>query len=238
MKKVKGIGKVLGLLFIAIIFIVAINGQANAQLTYDFGDNSMFGAPQYGGVAPTGTWATATFIDVGVDHVQLTLNVTNNLTVENISAFYFNYEGDATALTINAQAGGGSTASVQQGNNSYMADGDGLYDLLFDFPPPPGNFSAKFTAGETVIYDITGTGVSAANFYTLAAPSQSQVGPFYAAAKLGGIPCDQYDANCISMGGTTSAWAAGIVPEPVSSALFIVGAATLGFRRFRKKFRA
>jgi hypothetical protein len=31
--------------------------------------------------------------------------------------------------------------------------------------------------------------------------------------------------------------ATAIVPEPISSTLFIVGGATFGFRRFRKKFR-
>ena len=34
-----------------------------------------------------------------------------------------------------------------------------------------------------------------------------------------------------------SAWAVRVVPEPISSTLFIVGGATLGFRRFRKKFK-
>ncbi|UCH81270.1 MAG: PEP-CTERM sorting domain-containing protein [Nitrospiraceae bacterium] len=28
-----------------------------------------------------------------------------------------------------------------------------------------------------------------------------------------------------------------VVPEPISSTLFIVGGATLGFRRFRKKYK-
>ena len=234
MKKVKDIGRGLVLLFVAILFIVAVSGQVNAQVTYYFGSDSMFGNPPQGdGVAPTGTWATAEFIDV-TGGVQLTLNVTNNLSVENIGEFYFNYAGDATSLTITAQAGGGSTAVISQGSNSYQADGDGLYDLLFNFPPPPGNFDAMFTAGETVIYDITGTGVSAANFYELAAPGTGSNGPFYAAAKLQSIPCDEGTyPEC--EGGTTSTWAAGVVPEPVSSTLFIVGAASLGVRRFWKK---
>jgi len=235
MKKAKNIGKVLGLLLFAIIFVLSIGSHSNAQVTYYFGSDSMFGNPPQGdGVAPTGTWATATFIDVGADQVELTLNVTNNLSVENIGEFYFNYAGDATSLTITAQAGGGSTAVISQGSNSYQADGDGLYDLLFNFPPPPGNFDAMFTAGETVIYDITGTGVSAANFYELAAPGTGSNGPFYAAAKLQSIPCDEGTyPEC--EGGTTSTWAAGVVPEPVSSTLFIVGAASLGVRRFWKK---
>jgi hypothetical protein len=241
MKKAKDIGRVFALLFFAIIFIVAISGQANADVTYYFGSDNMFGTPPAGGgVAPAGTWATATFMDV-TGGVQLTLNVTNNLTAENIGEFYFNYSGDTSSLTIDPQPGGGSTAVISKGNNSFQADGDGLYDLLFAFPPPPGQFDKKFTAGETVIYDITGTGVSASSFYELAAPSGGN-GPYYAAAKLQGIACTDPGSptygDCGGTPPTTSAWAAGVVPEPVSSTLFIVGAATLGFRRFRKKFKA
>jgi hypothetical protein len=243
MRNERKIGKVFLLLACAIIFALAIVGQAKADVTYTFGADGMFGAPMWGGVAPTGTWATATFIDVSTDNVQLTLNVTNNITsVESIGEFFFNYLGDATSLTITEQAGGGSSAAGQTGNNSFQADGDGLYDLLFDFPPPPGG-SAKFTAGETVTYDISGTGVSAANFYTLAAPGQSDVGPFYAAARLQGIPCTtdpndpDYDTCHNSENqGSTSAWSAPVVPEPVSSTLFIVGSITLGFTRFKRRF--
>jgi len=236
-------GKVFLLIAFAMIFAVATVGQANAQVTYYFGDYNIFGTPPAGGgVLPTGDWAKAEFIDV-TGGVQLTLNVTNNLSVENIGEFYFNYAGDATSLLISAQAGGGATAVISQGSNAYQADGDGLYDLLFNFPPPPGEFAGKFTAGETIIYDITGSGVSASNFYDLAATGGPN-GPFYAAAKLQGILCTDPDSltygDCEGDPPTTSSWSAGtttVVPEPISSTLFIVGGATLGFRRFRKKFK-
>ena len=231
--------KVYHLLVLVVMALCLVSTQANAQVTYYFGSDSTFGTPpQWGGVAPTGTWATAEFIDLGTDNVQLTLNVTNNLNpTEFIGEFYFNSIMSTSLLTFTAQAGGGSYADIQKGNNSYQADGDGLYDLLFDFPPFPGPGADKnaFTAGEFVIYNITGTGVSASNFYDISVPGTGSNGPFYAAAKLQGIDCDEVNySECAAQGGTTSAWSAGVVPEPISSTLFLVGAATLGYRRFRK----
>lgn len=237
MNKLSAIPKIILVVAVALLFVAAMTLPANADLTYYFGDYNMFGAPQAGGVAPSGTWATATFIDVSPDNVQLTLSVTNNITsAENIGAFYFNYSGDQSGLMWTAVDTSASTPAIGTAG-SYQADGDGLYDIVFNFPPPPGG-SAKFQAGESVIYNISGTGLSASGFYELATPGTSDVGPFYAVAKLGGIPCgDTSDPNCQQ--GTTSAWSSGtIVPEPVSSTLFIVGACALGFRRFRKMKKA
>jgi hypothetical protein len=45
-----------------------------------------------------------------------------------------------------------------------------------------------------------------------------------------------YTDNTATQGNFTVSVAPVLVPEPISSALFIVGGATLGFRRFRKKF--
>jgi len=43
--------------------------------------------------------------------------------------------------------------------------------------------------------------------------------------------------NCCATTGYGSVMAVRVVPEPISSTLFLVGGATLGFRRFRQKFR-
>jgi hypothetical protein len=237
MKKAKDIGRVFALLSFAIIFIAAISGQATAQVTYYFTYDSMFNAPMAGGVAPTGTWATAKFVDVGGGTVQMTLSANSITSAEDIRALYFNYSGDLSGLTWTPVDTSAATPTIETGgatytDNSYKADGDGWYDILFSFS---GGMN-KLTAGESVIYNISG-GVSPSDFYEKAAPGTGGNGPFYAAVKLTGIPCgDIYDPNCQQ--GTTSAWAAGVVPEPVSSTLFLVGAATLGFRRFRKKFKA
>jgi hypothetical protein len=234
MKKLSAVPKIILLTALALMFVLAMSFQANADLTYYFGDYNMFGTPP-AGVAPTGTWATASFIDVTPGNVQLTLSVTNNLTsVEDIRAFYFNYSGSALTWTaVNTTAG---TPTISTGSDAYKADGDGWYDILVGFSG--GDASHKLQAGESIVYNISGTGLNAASFYQLSTQGTNG-SAYYAAAKLTGIPCSNLDdPNCQQ--GTTSAWSSGtttgapVVPEPVSSTLFIVGAATLGFRSFRK----
>jgi len=234
MKKGKGIIRGLGLLFVAILFIVAVSGQANAQVTYYFGLNSMFNAPLAEGTAPAGTWATARFVDVGSD-VSLTLSVDDNLPAgQFIGQFFFNYSGDASSLNIIDNGGGATTTTIGQQNDTFRADGDGWYDLWFEFAPAGNN---KLTAGESVNYTIEGVSYLDFNLLSYTPGPGGNPGPFYAAAKLQGIPCgDVNDPNCQQ--GTTSAWAAGVVPEPVSSTLFLVGAASLGARRYFKKRKA
>jgi len=233
MKKRRGISSFLAVAVLAIVLLLSISGQAGAQLTYYFGESGEFGSgAQWGGVAPSGIWATATFMDVG-GNVELTLSVDGSLpSGQFIGEWYFNYNGDASSLSIDDNGGGATTTTIGQLNDGYQADGDGLYDLWFNFDPQGNN---KLTAGESMNYTIYG--VTSSDFYLLAAPGTGSNGPFYAATKLQGISCDTNIAACAAQGGTTSTWAAGVVPEPVSSTLFIVGAATLGFRRFRKKFR-
>jgi len=220
------------------MFVAAMTLPANAQLTYYFGDYNEFGSgTQGGGVAPSGTWATATFIDVG-GNVSLTLSVDNSLPAgQFIGEWFFNYNGDASSLSISDNGGGATTTIIGQQNDTYQADGDGRYDLWFDFNPAGNNM---LTAGESVNYTISG--VSSSDFNLLAAPGTGSNGPFYASVKLQGISCDPDDPNySLCEGGTTSTWSSGtttIVPEPISSTLFIVGACTLGFRRFRKMKKA
>ena len=231
--------KVYHLLVLVVMVLCLVSTQVSAQqLTYYYGGYSMIGTPpQWGGVAPTGTWATAEFIDDGIDAVQLNITVNNITDVESIGAVWFNYTGTPSALTITQETiGQGATATVTYGNNDQALPGDGNADLLFAFSG--GQNMLQF--GETANFTITGTGVSASSFFDVTDPSNNQV-TVYSAVKLQGIPCttdvnDPDYATCWNEEnqGTTSAIAAAVVPEPISSTLFLVGAATLGYRRFRK----
>ena len=61
-----------------------------------------------------------------------------------------------------AAGGDGPAATIVTGSNSSTADGSGDYDILFDLPPPGGD---RFGAGETLIYNISGSAGLIANSF-------------------------------------------------------------------------
>jgi hypothetical protein len=214
--------KILLLFSLALIFAVSSAGQANADTlsmnyTYEFS----------GGTEPVGTspWLTATFIDVSPTTVELTLSAPNLTGTEFVNDWYFNFDPSLTLSELNfayssGTAGGGT---VSKSLNGYMSDGDGYYDIFIDYPELSG--SGRFESGETATYTITYVGVGTfdvSSFNFISYPNGGS-GEYFAAAKVQGI--GGIDDN--------SGWIA-VVPEPVSSTLFIVGGATLGFRRLRR----
>jgi hypothetical protein len=167
----------------------------------------------FSGAAPAGAgpWLTATFVDVTPGTVRLQVSASGLTGNEGIESLYFNVAPsmNAAALTFTRDAAStGPTAAqitIGQGVDLYRADGDGYYDILFDLPPPPGQEPARFSAGESLIYMISGSGLSAASFLFLSTP-----GP-------GGGPGPQYAAAHIQQIGATniSGWVAGAPPAPV-----------------------
>jgi len=238
MTKAKYIRKVLVVLF-AIICSVSIAGQASAQIIMPL-DVEISGADMPNGSTP---WVTATFIDVSTDNVRLTMSASNLTGVEFINQWYFNSLVTSgltfTAYDISAIY----DPTISLASNSYQADGDGLFDIKFDFSNVDDG--SRFEAGETVIYDISGTGISASTFNTQSFTGGG-AGTYTSAAQIGGITVsDPGNVDCNAIDNSDypdcgSGWIANttvtVVPEPISSTLFIVGGATLGFRRFRKKF--
>jgi hypothetical protein len=143
------------------------------------------------------------------------------------------------------------------------ADGDGMYDIVFMFPTTNAASGAKrFTNGESVSFDIAygGTGTfDLSTFIDLSGPVGGQ-GIYNTAAHVlsittdasgndltqcadGTVIIDEFGNRVPDPSGgykTCSGWIANggagvIVPEPVSSTLFLVGAGALGARRFWKK---
>ena len=155
-----------------------------AVVTFDYTES--FGAVSPDGPAP---WATAVFDDGDtVGSVTLTMSVAATVNLADVTAMYFNLDPvmDPTLLGFTRESGTGPTAAttnILMGVDNFQADGDGRYDILFDFPPPPGQQAARFNAGEDLVYTITGTGLTADSFNFFAAPGGG-FGPYLSVARF------------------------------------------------------
>ena len=109
--------------------------------------------------APGPPWLRAIFEDIAPGTIRLTMNALNLIANEFIDEWSFNLNPvlDPTFLNfapVNVSAVGAVTIST--GVNAFQADGDGSYDIHFDFPQSnSGGGAMRFKAGESVIYDIT-----------------------------------------------------------------------------------
>jgi hypothetical protein len=174
-----------------------------------------------GGDAPEGTapWMTITIDDEadagGANSVRITISNVNLTDREFVEMVYLNFDPalDPTQLTFTA-VNTSAVASVGffTGVDAFMADGDGNFDIMLDLPPPPGNFSAKFTAGESIVFDLTYTSpIAASSFDFLSAEGAGQ-GSFHVAAFVGGIGADDEGSGWI-----------GDAPEPQLMTLLALG---------------
>ncbi|HEV2269376.1 MAG TPA: hypothetical protein VGR92_07960 [Steroidobacteraceae bacterium] len=191
---------------------------ARAAIVYDFNTEFSGGTPP-SGPAP---WLVATFSDTSTSgQVQLTITTSGLASSTKISGLYFNLDPDLNVsdLSFKSLNGGSGTvndSSLQLGENAFMADGDGKYDILLSYPTS----GATFHGGDTSSFDITYSGsgtFDAASFYFLSDPAGGH-GPFYAAAHV---------LDTSANGG--SGWVAPVSPVPLPPSLPLLATGLLGF---------
>jgi hypothetical protein len=198
---------------LAPILLLGMASSVSAStLTLDFdisfGDPSDLDTAAPSGPAP---WLTATFDDGdSPGSVSLTLSVSGDVGIADVTRVYLNIE-DVSAITDITNTGGQAESSVNWMSDEYKAGNDGLFDILITFD------NNTFSAGESSVFDITGTGLVASSFNFWSTPDGSEIdpsGPFLGAAKF------QSTGD-----GSQSDWVGAV---PVPAAVWLFGSGLLG----------
>jgi hypothetical protein len=192
--------------------------SSRGAVIFDF-DNA------FSGTAPASTntpWLEAQFQDVTPGTVRLTVFNLNLSGSENIDQLYFNLATNLNPLALTfsgLNASGADLPIISQGTNQFKADGDGKYDILFDFAQA-GTTTNRFDGTDTFTCLISGIpGLTANDFNYLSFPAGG-AGPFFAAGHIQRIGAGSL-SGWIS---ATSAGSVAVVPEPHLASFFWLGA--------------
>ncbi len=196
-----------------ILFMALVWGASTSQASPISFDLSIeySGATEPEGAPP---WLTATFEDSGVDEVTLTLTALHLTGSEHVKDWGFNLNPsyDPTELGFELKlpkTGSFDAPDITTGTDFWQADGDGLYDIRFQFAAG-GDSDTQFGVGDEAQFTITGNpgyGLTADSFDFVSEPN-------------GGHGQYETAAHVVSIG-EFSAWVA--TPEPATLAVLALG---------------
>ncbi len=196
----------------AVLFLSSAPAAQAASISFDL--NFEFS----GGTAPAGPapWMRITLDDSfgGLNTVRLTIDAIGLIDDESAKGVYLNFDPTLDPTQLSFAVVDNSDAvpnAINTGVNAFQADGDGLFDIEFDLPPPPGNDPARLMGGESIVYDLTYVGpISASSFD-------------YTSVMGGGTGSYQAAAHIQRIGQTSESGWVGPVPEPSTGLLLGMG---------------
>jgi hypothetical protein len=182
-------------------------------------------AQAFSGTAPASTngpWIDGLFQTITPGAVRLTVSNLNLTGSENVDYLYLNLNPalNVTKLQFAFAGSGGSftTPKVDKAEDGYKADGDGLYDIRFDFAQN-GGVKSLFGAGDYLVCNISGISNLTASDFVFKSTPAGGAGPFYAAAHV-----QRIGAGSLSGWIDASSVSPSPVPEPAALGLGALGA--------------
>ncbi len=202
----------------ATLILFLLPGSAQADVVFNL-LMEFSGGSQPAGFPP---WLIATFITLSPGTVEVRLQARLQSPSEFVNIWLFNLDPAFNPNNLSLAHVSGVPAAVTKGINAFRADGDGYFDIKFDWPQNPP--ASRFGNDDLVVYHITSAvhPIMETSFNFVSAPGGGQ-GMFPTAAHVQGVGPD----------GEESGWIA--VPEPATLLTLGIGATFFMTRRRRRR---
>jgi hypothetical protein len=188
-----------------------------------------------GSTTPQGTppWLTTTFVNLGLNSVQLTLEYSALPTASNeyVSSWFFNFNPSSEVLGLSIIPQSGIVADPIIKATDGVKAGDLSYDIQFSFA------ANSFNPGETSIYllssNISGEPIDALSFNFL---STNPLGltNYYSSANILGIS-GGFNSWIAAATAQTPGPGPGPAPIPEPATMLLIGTGLTGIAFFRRK---
>lgn len=202
----------------AVLGLLALASSAQAA-------SITFVLDQHFGAQPASGSISITFDDEGTPGDVKVIMDTTGLSDpdEFVTEWYFNYNGNATTLSISDidTSDASWTVSTRASTRVLQADGDGKYNFLWRFQTSAG--PGRFQRNEKFSFVLSKPGLVAGDFDLIAAVGGGN-GPFYSAAHVQGTGTDAQGSDWL---GASNVRTPDPIPEPGTIALVALAAAGL-----------